>query len=410
MKAKVEAAAKVEKMEEVEAAAEVEKIEEKVEAAAKEEKMDCTSNEEVSNQVPEVLQNPAAKAGEQKKGKKQGHLGSREGWLGLEDKDFTNPSDGDECPGPSGSGGGRHLAAHYSSSEMAEKMKSVFKSGLDILLDKREMFACRAIVTELFPHQRAALAWMFDHENKVSQGMCGGILADDMGLGKTLTVISLIMTNHWDSMPLCKPELGFVRESFLDLKWNKKKAKKAPILTAKQLGVGAKIGNDGKRKAAGGIFDKIKKLEKRDSSSDYDSDDEFHPKAKAFSFGVQRKRAAREERDSDFINDDSETDPATDSEDETFDPKLNVDGNLDASSSEDEEVIPRLSKRKVIESFSSVDRDPDDVEDSRAAKRSKIFSDSKDNDGDVGLPSPEKKVNPLPESLLASLVGEPSKP
>ena len=54
---------------------------------------------------------------------------------------------------------------------------------------------------------------MFQHENKEIDGLRGGILADDMGLEKTRTVISLIMTNHWDGKPLAKPDLGHIRTS-----------------------------------------------------------------------------------------------------------------------------------------------------------------------------------------------------
>ena len=371
-------------------------------------------NDQDSTNVPEVSNTEVRYGVEEKKvGSKKPAGATRQGWVGLE----YNPDDEDYCPGPS-SGGYQQFAGalNLNSDEVAEKIKSDFKSGLDILLDKHEMFACRAVVTELFPHQRAALAWMFNQENKVSQGMCGGILADDMGLGKTLTVISLIMTNHWDSMPLYKPELGFVRESFLDLKWKKKKVKAAAKVSAKQLGVGAKIGDEGKKK--GGIFDKFKKLEEErelDTSSDSDSDEEIP--ARGFSFGVRRKKAVRdedEERDSDrdFINDESESDLETDSEDKDFDPKLNLDGNLDADSSDEDEAIKtRLSKRKVIDSFSSVDGETDGAQESRELKRSKTNSNFlDDSDGDGGLPSPEKKVKILPKTLLDSLVGEPSKP
>ena len=94
---------------------------------------------------------------------------------------------------------------------VTRRMQGVFQSGLEIHFSGEEMEACRAISTPLFPHQRIALAWMFRHETKETDGMCGGILADDMGLGKTLTVIALIFTNHWDGKPLAKPDLGYTR-------------------------------------------------------------------------------------------------------------------------------------------------------------------------------------------------------
>ena len=94
---------------------------------------------------------------------------------------------------------------------VTRRMQGVFQSGLEIHFSGEEMEACRAIATPLFPHQRVALAWMFRHENKETDGMRGGILADDMGLGKTLTVIALIFTNHWDGKPMAKPDIGYTR-------------------------------------------------------------------------------------------------------------------------------------------------------------------------------------------------------
>jgi len=95
--------------------------------------------------------------------------------------------------------------------EMTRRMQGVFQSGLEIHFSGEEMAGCRAVTTPLFPHQRVALAWMVQHESKESGGVLGGILADDMGLGKTLTVISLVLTHHWDGRPLAKPELGYSR-------------------------------------------------------------------------------------------------------------------------------------------------------------------------------------------------------
>ena len=36
----------------------------------------------------------------------------------------------------------------------------------------------KAILTKLHPHQKSALAWMVNCENKQNRGMNGGILAD----------------------------------------------------------------------------------------------------------------------------------------------------------------------------------------------------------------------------------------
>merc|ERR1711923_467175 len=80
-----------------------------------------------------------------------------------------------------------------STQQKTERMRTMFRSGLAIHFAGEEMEACRAVATQLFPHQRVGLAWMFQHENKQSEGMLGGILADDMGLGKSLTVVALIM-------------------------------------------------------------------------------------------------------------------------------------------------------------------------------------------------------------------------
>ena len=64
--------------------------------------------------------------------------------------------------------------------QTGERMRNVFQAGLSIHLQGEEMEACRAVATQLFPHQRVGLAWMVRHENRESGGMRGGILADDM--------------------------------------------------------------------------------------------------------------------------------------------------------------------------------------------------------------------------------------
>merc|ERR1739838_889254 len=84
----------------------------------------------------------------------------------------------------------------------SKRLENIFVTGLSINFSGKEMAACDAVSTSLFPHQRVALGWMVEHEITENVGVRGGILADDMGLGKTLTVISLILTNHWDERPL----------------------------------------------------------------------------------------------------------------------------------------------------------------------------------------------------------------
>ncbi|XP_048583769.1 helicase-like transcription factor isoform X2 [Nematostella vectensis] len=94
------------------------------------------------------------------------------------------------------------------------------------------------ILTKMFLHQKQALNWMITRErstdlapfwektssrcwyNKGTKlstdvypyGIKGGILADDMGLGKTLTVISLIVTNHLDGMPMFAKKESFSKK------------------------------------------------------------------------------------------------------------------------------------------------------------------------------------------------------
>ena len=89
--------------------------------------------------------------------------------------------------------------------EVSARMRNIFESNLR-LNHSGETEACSAVRTQLFPHQRQALAWMMTRETSDQEpGVRGGILADDMGLGKTLTIISLILTNHWDKRPLVAP-------------------------------------------------------------------------------------------------------------------------------------------------------------------------------------------------------------
>ena len=91
------------------------------------------------------------------------------------------------------------------SEEVSVRMRNIFESNLRTDPGE-EMEACSAVRTKLFPHQRQALSWMMMRETSDQEpGVRGGILADDMGLGKTLTIIALILTNHWDKRPLAAP-------------------------------------------------------------------------------------------------------------------------------------------------------------------------------------------------------------
>ena len=86
----------------------------------------------------------------------------------------------------------------------------------------------QAIKTNMFSHQKQALAWMISRENVEElppfwveesknafknsltnftshtkpQNFLGGILADDMGVGKTLSIISLIVSNFRGGKPM----------------------------------------------------------------------------------------------------------------------------------------------------------------------------------------------------------------
>jgi len=151
-----------------------------------------------------------------------------------------------------------------SNEEVTKKMKNIFESGLAIHFSGEEMEACKAIATPIFPHQRVALAWMFRHENKENDGMRGGILADDMGLGKTLTVISLIMTNHWDGKPLAKPDPGYTRRAF-------NYGKKVTRYSKGKQNDGKKNKGGKKKASIGGLFDKFADSTDTDSDSDSES-------------------------------------------------------------------------------------------------------------------------------------------
>jgi len=189
-----------------------------------------------------------------------------------------------------------------STQEVTMKMKTVFESGLAIHLSGEEMEASKAVSTPLFPHQRVALAWMFKHENKENDGMRGGILADDMGLGKTLTVIALIVTNHWDGKPLSKPEMGYTRPSF---NYGKRVATRARGNGKGKVGGAFKPKGESKdvggpkKSSIGGLFDNF-----YDTSSDSDSHSDTEKRKKP---RMKKKRSTSNDDDEmkDFIDDGS---------------------------------------------------------------------------------------------------------
>ena len=330
--------------------------------------------------------NPSPRTNRRRRGGNQGRRRRRAGGASQRGRQRNNIGDSDsEDDSPSGA-----ADTSLSKEEVTSKMKNIFETGLAIHLSGEEMEACKAVSSSLFPHQRLALAWMFQHENNEEHGLMGGILADDMGLGKTLTVISLIMTNHWDYRPLCKPELGYSRPPLKALV-TKGKGKIGgafnPKVSGKVLGVGKKLGRDGvKKKTIGGLFDKFKNVKdsnieqgakssfkfnnktstkKKDevdsSSSEADmgfemSEDEFDQmssKQNVFKSGIKDIFKKNENPIND-IDSDEENEEMSQEEimqsmipiviDDDIDPKLNLDGFVDDDSEED--VKPSKTKKK----------------------------------------------------------------
>ena len=184
---------------------------------------------------------------------------------------------------------------HYLSNDQKnERMRTIFQSGLQAQFSSRLVSACKAVGTQLFHHQQVGLSWMINKENTGSGGMRGGILADEMGLGKTLTVISLILTNDQDERPLCKPDYGFIRPTLCIKKGGKGKGKVAPK-SAKELGVGSKLGAKAPSKSSSGFFGKFKK-QKESSQSESETDEEIIEK---FKFG-QKRKSLRKRKEKDF--------------------------------------------------------------------------------------------------------------
>jgi SNF2 family DNA or RNA helicase len=131
----------------------------------------------------------------------------------------------------------RANALRLSSAEATKRMGTVFRKGLEAKLNSTEMEPCKGIVTPLHPHQKAALAWMCNQENKENQGMIGGILGDDMGLGKTLTMIALILTNHHDQRPLAKRSYGYIRPPIESGKRKRKNRKRSVLNPFEKPGI-----------------------------------------------------------------------------------------------------------------------------------------------------------------------------
>nr|XP_020637516.1 helicase-like transcription factor isoform X1 [Pogona vitticeps] len=120
--------------------------------------------------------------------------------------------------------------AHAAVQMTTEQLKTEFDKLFEDLKEDdktREVEAAEAVLTQLLPHQKQALAWMISRENnkelppfweeredyfyntvtnfaekKRPENVLGGILADDMGLGKTLTMIAVILTNFHDGKSL----------------------------------------------------------------------------------------------------------------------------------------------------------------------------------------------------------------
>ena len=293
--------------------------------------------------------------------------------------------------------------------ESKDRIRDVFKAGLAVHLDGEEMEACRAVKTELYSHQRVALAWMVKHETVTSGGMLGGILADDMGLGKTLTVIACILTNHWDGRPLLKPELGYVRPSISknQVKTKGKKEKFRPRTSAAELGVGSKVGaKTGKKRVfREADFDYCNSsdseaedeldLEEDSSMEDFindasmssnqESDQEEEEEVRP----TKRKRGSSKKRIKNCIDSSSEDEMPKNESDKVeveedislgvnseivLNPKLNLDGFFDETSSDEELLKPKRKKQKQTQK-------------SKIIQKSKM---SVSSDSEIDLPSPTR--------------------
>ena len=119
----------------------------------------------------------------------------REDTIIVSDDDDPEPAAEQDKPDE-----GRVEEQQLSHEEVSWRIRNIFQSSISSRLDEAE--ACDAILTQLFSHQKSGLGWMMKQEGRDDDGMRGGILADEMGLGKSLTVVALILTNHWGGRPL----------------------------------------------------------------------------------------------------------------------------------------------------------------------------------------------------------------
>ena len=352
-------------------------------------------------------------------------------------------------------------------------MQEALQPGLDIAVLQEEMEACKAIKTKLFPHQRAALAWCVRHEGIRTDGIVGGLLADDMGLGKSLEVLSLILTNYHDGRPLAKPELGFKRQPFeaklgggggkgkVGLGWKPKGSKTVEGKVGKKI---AKVSTtcvfnrfglkgseeDKENRFSFGVKKNVGSRDKfiNDSSEEEDSgeegslknfiaddeetDDEFDDMATKKSLLKEKQAKVKslviESSDEEDIElkELSKTERLSAmvpsviiSEDEEeivkINPKLNLDGFMTDSDSEDDKKVLKKKKRGVVLDDSSSCEEATEEELRRPLKRkisgqaragagpmvkkpslSGLRTNSEEEDSDVSLPDMvEEKVQPL---------------
>uniref|UniRef100_A0A383WDF9 Uncharacterized protein n=1 Tax=Tetradesmus obliquus TaxID=3088 RepID=A0A383WDF9_TETOB len=194
-----------------------------------------------------------------------------------------------------GRGGGAAAAGpqvYLAPAQLENSLNRLFEDLYSSAASRPRMDASDEVLSQLFPHQQEALAWMVNRENSNTlppfwsaaaptgrgaaaaaggvvytntltnfetstrpEPLRGGILADDMGLGKTLMVIALIATNAPGAQlpPLVQvagaaaaaeapeePEKGRP----------KKRQKKAPNTSASQLQAAAKRKSDADAAAA----------------------------------------------------------------------------------------------------------------------------------------------------------------
>ena len=353
-------------------------------------------------------------------------------------------------------------------------MQEALQPGLDIAVLQEEMEACKAIKTKLFPHQRAALAWCVSHEGIRTDGIVGGLLADDMGLGKSLVVLSLILTNYHDGRPLAKPELGFKRQPFggklgggggkgkVGLGWKPKGSQTAEGKVGKKIAkasstcvfnrFGLKGSEEDKEnrfsfgvKKNAGSRDKFiddSSEEEEDNSEegslkdfivdDEESDDEFDDMATKKS-SLKEKRAKVESLANDSSDEEdielkelSKTERLSamvpsviiseDEEEEVkINPKLNLDGFMTDSDSEDEQKMKKKKKKGIVLDDSSSCDEATEEELRRPLKRKVseqartgsgpiikkpnlggLRTNEENEDSDASLPDmAEEKVRPL---------------